>query len=917
MVMITYSTYERNNGRLNEIKDELSKLQIDFRVDDTRDDTNVFGIAPGDIHQERIAEAILSANLVLVLGSHSWWESSYCMWEFEFARRAGKRIAIFPIGYGEEYEALRQKAEKQNCFVIESIEQLGSILQIGAELAEAHAELLRLWHFNCTRKDGIDLLHDVWSIRDMGFWDAPVIKRDAVRLSKDPVVVNCAKIVLAGSTMERAVGLTLNSEIISLAASVTGHASRRQRVRAVMGIGLLTAIIFLSVVSIFLRDRAWEEEKRAEEEALYQRSILLADRALEQENSFAQQILAEQAWQSAATDNAKNALTLAELENSQVQSFRIPQGYYTGAMFTPDADFLVVGEQNNLYVANLSNGKVEKRMSLDFDIAARQIACSRNADQIAVVNSKGNLVAADLQDNIHTELVFDSATAFCADNADRLWVAHRDGHISVSERPWSEKNSIVYQTEADMPTAMLVTEEGSQVAVLLADGSMQIYEIQKDTLCLIKSVVMFTGETRGTAVLGDGTSMEADALVQAGDNIAALRYRHVSVWKRDADTVEYDDLQLNTRGSLVIPASLGGAVITYQGVTNTARVYPKGSANPLELMNDSLCMGEYILAGIPRGKILAVVQNNGLVQIVHVDNMPLLTGSPRGFMPVPTSRGVCTLMEDGRLYSKDDGVALDIGENIQLGGSLYSGDYFFTITQSGRLVAVDTETLRMFQSDEPPMKPVNIYTGSNKEWVLVYHQKGYCVYRVAKDGGIALVQYNAKLSVLGEQETINCAAVNKDGSRIALTTSCGRVLVLAAENDMLLSERTYISAGYRQDAAFNDLGQLLVVSAGGRICLYDENLNFILMTILDKPIMGICSANDSSLGLIKYADGTYATLDMQGLSVVQEVPCRSGNMSFWAFDLQRRKLWINCVFYEQTGETSYVTRMFQYKLRTG
>lgn len=915
MIMITYSSNERSNGKLDEIKKELLEMKLDPWMDDPRDDSNDFGIAPGDLHRERIAQAILSADLVLALSSLTWWNSGYCKWEFEFAKRAGKRIVFFPVAYGNESGELMQKAHDTDCPVIEHLDQLGSIVQVGAELAGAHAELLRLWYLRHQRQPGMDLLNNPWSMEEKRFWEAPVAKRDIIKLSKDPVVANHAEIIISGSTMYDIVGLNPGSEIISLAGSITGYDAGRKRFWRFLRIFILGTIILLSVLAVYLRNLASEEEEKAKEEQLVQQSILLAEKSQEQENSYKKLDLAEQAWHSADTDNARNSLMLAEEESGQIQAFRIPQGKYIGATLTSDTNFLVVGEQNNLYIANLSNGKVEKSISLDFEISKRYIASSKNADHVAVVDENGKLVVVDTQTGSASEIAFDLATAFCVDNEERLWVSHGDGLISVAESPWNESPYVTFQTETDMPTSILVTNDGKQLVLLLDNGDMQIYDIQDDSLHLDAVIPMFTEEYEAVPMLGSEPSLDADALVQSGDNIAALRQRKVSFWERNGNHVVYDQQRLSIYGSLIIPASLGKTVITYQGATSFPKVYPEGSADPLSFMYRSSRAGGNILAGTAEGEILAIVQPDGLVQIVHIDHVPLLTGSPKGLIPVPTDRGLFTLFPDGKLYSADGNVELDIGTETLLGCNLSAGGYFFTVSRDGQIFAVDTQTFQVFQSDAPPVLPSSVYSGSNEDQLLVYNEKGYCIYHIENNTGLVLDRYTADIMALETKEIIISAAVDNEGNHIALATSLGRLLVLSTEDDTLVSEGTYIGTGYGENILYNDIGQLLVLSAGGRINLYDEKLTPVSMTVFDKSVMGVFSIHDSPLALVKFVNGEFAVIHSRDLFIQQEISVRNNsNMSFFAMDMEKGEFWLNLVTFTQDEEDPYVTKLYQFKL---
>ena len=935
MIMITYSSNERNNGKLGEIKKELSKMRLDLWMDDPRDDTNDFGIAPGDLHRERIAEAILSADLILVLSSVTWWNSEYCIWEFEFAKRAGKRIVFYPIAYGDEYGELAQKAYDTGYPVIESIDQLGGIIQVGRGLADAHAKILMLWYAYRGNQDGTDLLQNPWVMQENRFWETAVAEKDITKLSKDVAKVNHAAIMIAGRDIYETVGISPNKAIISFAEKIIDCNSRRQRYWRSAGIFILSVIIFLSVMSAFLSNLASKEEKRDKKEQLVQQSILLADRSQEQENSFIKMELANKAWHSADTSNAQNSLRLAEQENMQIQSFRIPQGKYVGATFTQNSDFLVVGEQNNLYIVNHSNGEVDRSIALDFEISARQIAASKDADQIAVVNEYGKLTVVDTQTGAYLELDLDLATAFCVDTKDRLWIAYDDGHVSVSESPWAEGCSVSFQTEAKMPTSILVTDDNKDLVVLLDSGDMQIYtlpkeinipkdaqdgkslecEMQEKSLHLESDISMFVNEYKAVPALGTEPSLDADALVQSGDNIAALRKRHISVWEKDENRVECDEQVLPAYGSLIIPASLGGAVVTYHGATNYTRVCPKGSANPLSFMYLSSRAGGNILAGTTEGEMAAIVQPDGVVKIVHIDNVPILTGTPKGYIPVPTDEGIFTMSADGKLYSMDGNVKLDIAAEILLGTDFSADGYFFILSQSGRLFAIDTQTFQIFQSDKLPVLSSSLYHGSNKRQVLAYGEKGYCVYHVDNGKEFVLDWYDTELSVLKKTETIFSAAIDKDGDRIALATSLGRILLISAKDNTLLSEGVYISAGYGESLLFNDDGQLLVLSAGGRVHLYDENLNLVTMTIFNRSAMGFFPIQDSSLALVRFVDGGFALINTQDLLVFREIPIRSnGNMTFFAVDLEQDEFWTNQIEYTQDKENPYTAELYQFKM---
>ena len=920
MIMISYSSNERNNGTLGKVERELAQMGQNTWIDNPEDGACDSGIIPGELHRDSIAEAILRANLVLVINSDAWWASPYCRWEFEFAKRAGKRIVFLQISNDDGRKGAFQKAQDTSYPCISQLDELTDVAKVGSELAQAHAELLWLWYsYSREDPDTVQPANTDAMLKSQ-FWNAPVAKDDAVKCSKDDAVLSHAQIVFANRTQLENAGITPG--VLSFAEMIVCARQKRKQIKHFLYAAIFCVIICLSVLALYFERLAIRDNRTADEAMLKQKSLLLAEQSRNQENSYRKWELAQQAERAASTDIAQNALMLAGIETAQIEEFRIPQGKYVGAALTPDAKFLAIGEQNNLYIANLSNGNIEKSISLDFKISARHIAISKDASYAAVVAPAGKLAVVDITKGTALHITDDAATAFSVDGRDRLWVAHNDGVVSVREFPWTGEPDAFMRTDAGMITSILALEKEESLALLLADGKMRLYNIDGRTLRLECAISMFSEELKTRSELGvsENTSY-ADALIQSGNNIAALRQGRVSLWERQKNHVtsasEAAPYINRFQESWILPASLGGPVITYQSALNLTEIYPENSFNPLSFLPVSAREGNHLLAGTVEGKVLAVIKPEGVVQILHIDNVPLQMEDPQGWIPVPSCRGLLTLHPDGKLYSSEGNVELDLESEVVLGTELFSGDYFFILCGNGELCAVNTNTLRVIR-DALPISNACVYSGGNEKQLFLYNNKEYCVYHIENDTELILDLHGRNLTCLKASENIVAAAMNRDGSQVALSTSLGRILLLSAQDGALLYEGETVLTGYSGNILFNDAGHLLVLLAGGRIHLYDDKLTLCSMTVIGQPAIAMKAIAGSSLALVKLINGDFIIIHSERLLALQKfsVP-EMERMSFSVVDLEEGVFWLNQVSEVQRPGAACSAKLYRFKLAEG
>ncbi|MCL2703825.1 MAG: toll/interleukin-1 receptor domain-containing protein [Defluviitaleaceae bacterium] len=847
------------------------------------------GVTPGALHQAEIAKAFLSSSAVLVLDSAEWRESDYCIWEYNLSVKAGKRIAVFRLDIAGSAGISPSLSPIAN-IPAGNAEELADILHVGSKLAQAHADLLRLW-FDSTRAGDI-LVKDRDKIECDDFWYMKVPDVDVKRYSKDVNISAAVEIVLSNNT---------GGGIMNFARQITVKIRKRKIRNKSMSVTAAFLVIICSVLSIVFFLEARESRDIALIENQKQQALSLAQQSAMLENSFDRLATATLAVEAADTPYLLSAYQSAYISNLTRQVFTIPQGQYLGAAFSGDNKKLVVTDHNQIYLANLSDGTLISNVTITEGIGARHIGVSYDGTHVAISNINGKLLIVDMNTGMSVSAATESSTSFFVDSSDYLWIGHSNGRIIRRPIPWtSSEHDTIYETGKNI-TALSVSESASTIGILTKEGIISLYIANGSGIEEIQSAAAFPGSESYSCALGDTVSLDADALIVSGDDYIALRGGAVSLYQTDTGTVVRSTQfqTASTTRSSIIPASLGnGYAMTYQGASSFERIIPGNAPNPVSYLGRSSRVGGSVLAGTQDGKLLANAGIDGQIELLHLDWGPLNIGNVAGVFPLPVNDGFMTIGLDGIIYNSHKEQLFQTGLSFRFQTPVMAGESMYLFSNDNTIVSFfpgengGIPGIREYRIINP-MPSDNIRLGNtvSDSVLIIYDSKRYGILSIFDDENAAVIM--EPLHTLADNEVIWMAAVNADGSKAVLKTSHHRLLIIDVRSHEILNEKTLPMIYFLCGLTFNAYGDLLVQTLNNGIILLDENsLDAKNMRILTSGTVGITPFAQGEKAILLLSNGDFEVIDTNTLLTIQHIPLpKDYRMRIFSVNPESTRLW--------------------------
>lgn len=907
MVDVAISYDSANRVHAISVKDNLRTHGLNVWIDDS-DETNPskIGVAPGSYHQNEIATNFLTAGVVLILDTQRWRQQPYCKWEYDLVRKAGKRVAIIPCDTDYLDDTL-------NCapiatFPIKSIEDLIKEIPLSKRISAAHSRLTKIWYDSLTDEDMQEIGFKGSNVIDenSSVWEKCVPTKISKKYSHDPLIVDAANTVINHKDPQNSIGITLSNPLLNLATSICDFKKRRSKLKMLLTwAGMSLIYIFFVLAIIFCAQAVFSKEKTKSELAK-QQSLFLAAQSNNLENSYDRLETAKTAIEISKTDIAKSSNQSAVVSNKILSTFSVPQTRYLGAIISEDKKQLVLIDRNGVFVVSLADGKLINHVTVDDEIGSRLIGCTKNASHVVIATTNGVLVDVDVSAGNVSKIPANNASSFFVDENDDLWLCTMEGEIIRRNIPWSDPNNDSIYASKQEATAIAVSKFGKELALINKKGELVLYNIN-DTLEEKACVSAFDSSVAYTIPLGKESSLDADALIPSGENYICLRKRRVVLFEAINKTIVASDALIpDSFGSKIIPASLGGNAVTYQGWLSFEQIVPSDAPNPLSFLGRSTRVGGNMLAGTRDGTLLAIVHLDASIELLHLNNSPLEVGLVKGSIPLILDGEVHTLDFDGTIYDNEGNIDLKTNNSIPVQQPVFSENNNYYIDNDNNVVCINNKKEIVTFPVNGLDKNASLWLGNtiSDNIVSVYGLSCYGIGEIGKND-INMVSPN----FLSNDEKIIMSATNSDGTKIALKTSTNNLYLINRVSGQVLTKAYFLMPSYRSGITFNSDDSLFIEGLGGKILILDENLVEKQIRIFSSNTIGAVPLQGGKTALLKLGTGDFEIISLDTLQTIQQIIVPKNYMaSFISVNEDSTILWLVCV------NTNGAATLFKYPI---
>ncbi|MDR1541018.1 MAG: hypothetical protein LBU32_24065 [Clostridiales bacterium] len=457
-----------------------------------------------------------------------------------------------------------------------------------------------------------------------------------------------------------------------------------------------------------------------------------------------------------------------------------------------------------------------------------------------------------------------------------------------------------------------------KLAALDVSGNLTVYSVDAENLAALTSVNLYSEASSDTASLGNPLPLDAaDAVLFCGSNVAAQRSRTVALYDCASGSVyKPSRFAMGDNGSMAIPASLGYGVMTYQGATAFETLLPPGCPNPVSFLESDSRVGGSILAGKQDGNMLAIVHIDGFVELLHLEFSPLQVSESEnaGILPIPFGDSAFMLAPNGDVYDGEGVKVAAINHEFDMQEPI-AGERIALIDDSEKIVVLAAEggapvVAGVFSIAKPPGSG-KLYLGSSAGGgkIVAFSDKGYAVADL--DGAqtsLELRQFDA----IGGDDEIIFAAVNSDGSSVALKTLRSVLYLVDQTTGDIISKTDAAMPQDRSGIAFNPNGELAVLSINNRLLLLDESLTAVESAMLAYDATTLFSYCSGRLLGITHVNGDISAFDSSSLNETQTFEMPKGYvMAASVADGAGKALWHASIY---AAESGYKTRLFRYSI---
>jgi len=826
-VGISYS--HRDDAAAARVRQAFTSRGVSVWMDESGTDADLgaagITLPWGQSHWEVITNEFAAADVIVVIDTSNWRESTYCQDEYKFVRHWGKWIEfIDPTEDSEEFDA--------------RIAAIAALLDGRGPVTGAHTRMVQLARTRGTgpAKSRLERL----------------ISREGER---DALAVLTAE--------QSSSGLTITPEIAAVAAGVVAQANavkRRLSQIATTAIAILAVLAIAGVAGMFF---ARAGERTAAAASARAQSLDFANRSLHESDTLKALSLAQQAGAADNTRTSADAISIATANDVRLRTLILGPEEYYGANLAAHAPILVGSTLEKLVVVDTDSGTRRRSIDVPDSIQLGTVAVSSDGNTAAFVTRGARFL--HLVDLNTGQTIIDgegSVSALTTGDGDDLWWSNDGGELVQSS--FRDLAAGVPPTRHRLPAAALAVSVTPSRGLLdyvdltgwlhsVTYGNEGLHEVDAFQLTAADKVA--------------APSRQAPALVKrCGENlfgaVAGSSRLFGTKFKRVDGLLETDRLPFGQLSAVVCnPDNTAWYSMLLRGGPEP---FVEGTGHPI-LPTGSL---RYLPAVDPSGTRTAVLTNDGKFY-------ELRDGRIQSW-PAPGARSVLPLT-DAEYLIADNGDVIDTRTGSTTGtvGPAFLQRSVSSLARDA-LVAAAGATLVHIDA-LGATQPIGTFEGADyrslrpgadcTQFVLTLRNRAMLF---AASG-----QYNRTIPVKGldSGESLVDSDISPDGQTLGFLTNTGRIgMITVDENpDTVLAPEfasVQVSAGTQARTSFVPAnGGFAVFSTDGAVHLFDASLgvtNTAFYGVAPEAISAAGSwlvASSTSLGTTVYDGASLNAVD--------------------------------------------------------
>lgn len=887
-IAISYSS--KNKEKALKIRNLFQEQGLEVWMDDAADneqaaaDISKVGIAAGANHWDVISRFFSEASLIVCLDTAFLRQSEYCLKEYQFVKELRKRIAVISEEIHETYNELFKPVGNIEAT---SVDEIVDQFNHGHEISQAHSRLISAQRYPDEQASGRTGWKKIYN---------PIPEQ----------LILDARTVISGASQR---DFANDEKTISFAQEILRNARKWNFRRDIIAIGVVAVVAVLSLLANISFQTAGKQSANAQHSEKVQKVLLLSQQALDSTNTWNSLSLAKQAYQTLKNSNSTAAMNLAQNQQKQIAHTNIKADTYYASSLSADGSALIEMTQSSILRVNLSTGKLVNDINVvngksngGTALLGQTLRASSNGKHAVVammINPKVleyKLIDVDFAKNTFSIINgTDTVAGFDIDANNNLWWTTKDKNtVSSLAFPWSGKIQ-TYQTVSTTPTAIAVDSVKKSLWLLEGNnGNLTNYSFSLSTLTKKNRQAVYPDTFKAQPIrylprstgqfMNDSIDLTKNGLVATREG--AVAYYDFSTEKLKKDTQTFNNPNDNSIANVETPpACLSTGAVYFSGATGQSRVLPTQIGNPiLPVLDGNINLSEakfglYNVSNDYTGTKLAITSNSGDIYLVNTKYSPNNTAVTGAYMCFYFGSSVYTIDEAGNIQNSGTG---DIVGNV---GTV---PLQTLVTEKNNVYLIDGQNVLQLSQGSDRKVVSKIIHSTVEISSLVQGSENSLILIGSSQIGILDLE-NEKItwltiSGLQANETLRQAAMSFDGSKLALSTTNQRILLIDIKSGKILKEATQGSPYYDTFLAYNDLGELVAYSADGTLVKYNSELRLVAANSLNHN--GVLFTSNDRKTFLVYSGGSFTALDSKSLDELQYFNSTNTNRySYYRFAL--------------------------------